>query len=285
MRTPLCLSLALALLLAACGPQQNAESPAETVAAPEASVEATTVPADTTAAGEPTPTINPTSVAIAQNFEVPIRGDQDARVRIYEFSDYLCPFCGKFARETESELLDKYGPDEVALVFWDFPLTNHGVMAVVAAEAGHCAEEVQAGDYWKMHDTLFENQTKLEEVAPDGEAAAIDMAVELGKGVGLDEASLRICLEEKRYRPIVGALQQQALQRGVELTPTMVLVSRALQPDENGQYQYDNPETALGALSVAEMDAFIQRSLSRSMGTAVPTLTPEPTQPPPTPTP
>lgn len=291
MRISLWIILALAVAVTACGPQQSTEVPSDASAAPESAADATTAPADDAAAADPdatagpTPTINPTSVAIAQTFEVPIRGNPDARVRIYEFSDYLCPYCGRFARETLSELKDKYGPDEVAIVYWDFPLSNHGVMAVVAAEAGHCVEEMEEGAYWKMHDTLFENQTKLEEVEPDDQAGAIDTAVELGEGIGADTAGLRACLEEQRYRPIVGALQQQALQRGVELTPTMVLVSRGLQPGADGTYEYGEPETALGALNVAEMDAFIQRSLSRSMGTAVPTLTPPPTEPPPTATP
>jgi len=64
------------------------------------------------------------------------------------------------------------------------------------------------------------------------------------------------------------------------MTPTLVLVSRNPVTGE-----YTDPETVLGALPIEEFDPYIQRSLSRSMGTAVPTPTPLPTEPPPTATP
>lgn len=292
MRHTLWLAPWLALLLAACGPQQPAAPAGEgttaaptdvagatgaTPAAPVASVAATD---GTAQASGPTPTINPTSVAIAEDFEVPLRGNQDAQVRIYEFSDYLCPYCGRFARETASEVRKKYGPDKVAFIHWDFPLQSHGVMAMVAAEAAHCAEEQKPGDYWVMNDVLFEEQIAQDEIKPDDEQAAVAKAVGLAKSVGIDGDKLRACLESQTYRPIVGALLQQALERGVEMTPTLVVVSRNPTTGEYGE-----PETVLGALAMAEFEPYITRSISRALGTAVPTPTSPPTAVPPPVTP
>jgi protein-disulfide isomerase len=275
----LCLIPALALALAACAPQTTDQpTSAGTGTAPAEATVGTPAPNGTAAAQLPTATVNPTSMAIAQNFQVPIRGSSEAKVRIYEFSDFLCPYCGRFARETAKEISKKYGPDEVAFVYWDFPLSSHGIMSLVAAEAGHCAEEQQKGGYVAMHDALFGNQEKLDKVDPNDEAGAIKAAIEIAKGVGVNEAAMKECLDSKRYRQIVGALQSQALDRGVEMTPTFVLVSRSLAKNAKGEYDYGDPETALGALPMADMDAFIQRSLSRSMGTQVPTPTPAPTE-------
>jgi protein-disulfide isomerase len=275
-----------AILVAACGPMQNAgpaggsETP-QTPAASESPAASTRPTGGSPAAGSPeaagpTPTINATSVAIAQSFQVPRKGSAEAQVVIYEFSDYLCPFCGRFARETLTEVAAKYGPDEVALVYWDFPLESHGIMALVSAEAAHCAGEQGEGRYWTMHDALFGNQAELEKVAGDDEPAAVAAAVQLAESAGLDGAAMQDCLSSTRYRPIVGALQRQALERGVEMTPTLVLVSR-----KPGGTEYGDPETVLGALSMADFEPYIQRSLSRAMGTSVPTPTSPPTPIPP----
>ena len=272
MKPPLYLIPALALVIAACAPQPMTDPTTETGTPVDTTAE-TPAPPGTEVAKAPTSTANPTSLAIAENFQVPIRGSTEAKVRIYEFSDFLCPYCGQFARETAKEVIAKYGPDEVAFVYWDFPLSSHGAMSVVAAEAGHCAEEQAKGKYAEMHDALFEQQADLEQVDPADETAAITAALKVAQGVGVDEAAMKECLESKRYRQIVGALQGQALDRGVEMTPTFVLVSRSLNKNANGEYDYGDPETALGAVPMAELDAYIQRSLSRAMGTQVPTPT------------
>jgi hypothetical protein len=83
---------------------------------------------------------------------------------------------------------------------------------------------------------------------------------------------MEACLAAGDYRPIVGALQQQALQRGVEMTPTLVVVRR-----DPSTGEYGDPETVLGTLPFAEFEPYLQRSLSRSLGTAVPTPTSPPT--------
>jgi protein-disulfide isomerase len=169
-------------------------------------------------------------------------------------------------------VLKKYGPDQVAFIHWDFPLQSHGVMAMVAAEAAHCAGEQASDAYWTVNDRLFESQIPVEEIQPTDEAAAIAKAVGIVRELGLDGDAVRGCLEGQRYRPIVGALQQQALERGVEMTPTLVVVSRNPATGE-----YGDPETVLGAASMAEFEAYLQRSISRSQGTVVPTPTPPPT--------
>jgi protein-disulfide isomerase len=274
----------LALTLAACGPQQPA-APAgqDGTAAPTAGTaasDAATPAAGSPVAEGPTPTINPTSEAIAKTFQVPIRGSENAAVRIYEFSDYLCPFCGRFARETAAEIRAKYNEDQVAFVHWDFPLQSHGIMAMVAAEASHCAGQQREGAYWTMNDILFEKQIPAESLQPDDQDGAVAKAVSLAEEAGLDGAAMKACLDSQVYRPIVAALQGQAMERQVEMTPTLVLVSR--NPTTG---VYGDPETILGVVPMSEFDPYIQRSLSRSMGTAVPTPTPPPTPVPPTATP
>ena len=83
-----------------------------------------------------------------------VKGQANAPVTIIEFSDYECPFCGKFYAETLSQLYEKYiKTGKVKLIYRDFPLDFHP-QAQKAAEAAECAGE--QGKYYEMHNQLFE---------------------------------------------------------------------------------------------------------------------------------
>jgi len=90
----------------------------------------------------------------------PSLGKEDAPVTIVEFSDFQCPFCGRFEKDTFGKIKEEYiDTGKVKLVFRDFPLTSIHPYAQKAAEASECADE--QGKFWKYHDKLFENQEAL----------------------------------------------------------------------------------------------------------------------------
>jgi protein-disulfide isomerase len=87
-----------------------------------------------------------------------ILGSDRALVTLVEFGDYECPFCGR-AHPIVMEALLRM-PD-VLFVYRHFPLSQahpHAVSAALAAEAAGAQ-----GQFWPMHDTLFENQDALEQ--------------------------------------------------------------------------------------------------------------------------
>ncbi len=86
------------------------------------------------------------------------RGAADAKLVIYEYSDFECPFCGK-VQPTVEEVLHAY-PNDVQLQFRNNPLDIHP-QAYGAALAGVCAEE--QGRFWPMHDKMFASQSALYE--------------------------------------------------------------------------------------------------------------------------
>src|SRR2546425_1069148 len=52
----------------------------------------------------------------------PFRGNPNAPLTLVEYSDYLCPFCGGYFRQTLPALLEHYGrTGQVQFVFHDFP--------------------------------------------------------------------------------------------------------------------------------------------------------------------
>ena len=112
------------------------------------------------------------------------RGSDGAKLALIEFSDFQCPYCGKFARDVLPVLDTKYIETGTLLfAFRQFPLTTIHKFAEQAAEAALCAG--QQGRFWQMHDLLFKDQRLFSDkglwdsVAPD---------------TGLDEARFRGCL-------------------------------------------------------------------------------------------
>lgn len=89
----------------------------------------------------------------------PIQGNEKAKVTIFEFSDYQCPYCQK-AQQTLKQVIKEY-KDEVRVVFRDFPLETIHSLANQAAQATYCAQE--QGKFWQMHDLLFEKQSEWSE--------------------------------------------------------------------------------------------------------------------------
>ena len=87
-------------------------------------------------------------------------GPGSARVRIEEFGDFQCPFCGTLhpvLKKLESEY-----DSRVALTFREFPLAPIHLNAVYAA---HAAEAAGMQDrFWQMHDLLYEHQQDLDDV-------------------------------------------------------------------------------------------------------------------------
>ena len=89
--------------------------------------------------------------------DAPSFGPKDAKVTIVEFSDFQCPYCTRAANAVK-QIKEKYG-DKVRFVFRQFPLNFHK-KAFKASEAALAANE--QGKFWAYHDTLFENQSKLD---------------------------------------------------------------------------------------------------------------------------
>lgn len=85
-----------------------------------------------------------------------ILGNKNAKISIFEFSDFQCPYCGVFHPNINQALAEYQ--DKIRVVFRHFPLTSIHPKAQKAAEATECAG-IQ-GKFWEYADELFENQGK-----------------------------------------------------------------------------------------------------------------------------
>src|SRR5262249_49976627 len=86
----------------------------------------------------------------------PTTGPANARITLMEFSDFQCPYCSKASQQIAAIL--KAYPNDVKLVFKQFPLDNHP-QAMISAQASLAAHN--QGKFWQLHDLMFANRTKL----------------------------------------------------------------------------------------------------------------------------
>lgn len=86
--------------------------------------------------------------------EAHVKGNPEASVSLVEYSDFQCPACGQFYPYVK-EIMEEYG-DQVRFEYRHFPLINIHPQAVPAARAAEAAG--QQGQFWQMHDKLFEGQ-------------------------------------------------------------------------------------------------------------------------------
>lgn len=166
-----------------------------------------------------------------------VKGKPDAPVTIVEFADFQCPFCQR-TEATLKTLLAKYD-GRVKLAYLDFPLTEIHSQAEKAAEAARCAG-VQ-GKFWDYHDTLFADQSKLDEAN----------LIARAQNLHLDDAAFRTCLSSGKFRHDIEVDRGEGSKAGVSGTPAYfingVLLSGA-QPQAEFEKVIDTELTRQGRI-------------------------------------
>ena len=150
----------------------------------------------------------------------PVEGKDNAKVTIIEFSDFQCPFCGKFYSQTLSEIKSKYiDTGKVKLVYRDFPLTQIHPNAEPAAEAADCANEQDK--FWEYHNLLFEKQDEWTSIG-------VSKLKDYAKDLKLDTDKFNKCLDSGKYKDEVAKDEQDGIKAGVQGTPSFFINGKIL---------------------------------------------------------
>lgn len=174
-----------------------------------------------------------------------IRGNPSARLIMVEFSDFQCPYCGRYTRETFSQLERDYvDTGKVRYVFRHFPLERLHPNAFKAAEAGECAR--QQGKFWELHTRLFANQ----------QALADNDLLAHAKAVGLDARRFQSCVVSGPVSARIRQDLEDGARAGVSGTPTMFLGTL----EKDGQVRV--LRRVVGAVSYASVKATIDALLA-----------------------
>jgi protein-disulfide isomerase len=150
-------------------------------------------------------------------------GSDSARVEIMEFSDFECPYCGRFAvlqmPDVRTRLIQ---PGLVRWRFVHFPLQGH-TKSPTAHLAAACANE--QGLFWQMHDLIYEHQGEWTEDR-DLVGALTNLAVQ----AGVDRGRFDQCMTQRSAWGRVLADKALGDSLGINGTPTFFVNGRQI-PD------------------------------------------------------
>ena len=149
------------------------------------------------------------------NLKVPVGpadhtlSDEHAPVTLVEYGDYQCPHCGR-AHPVVKALRKHFGR-QLRFVYRHFPLTQIHPMAEPAAEAAEFAGA--QGQFWEMHNGIFENQP----------SPSLPLLAELAQALGLSSADLLSALKSREFLPAIKEDFLGGVRSGVNGTPTFFI--------------------------------------------------------------
>lgn len=144
----------------------------------------------------------------------PIVGNSEAPIVLEEYSDFECPACAA-AAPIVAAALEEF-PNQVQLVYKDFPLARH-TQARAAAAAALCA--AQQDQFKPYHDKLFEGQQVWGAAQNESDTYFVNAAVDLG----LDLDDWNQCRSSRDARTAVQEDVDEGFERGVNSTPSFFL--------------------------------------------------------------
>ncbi|WP_299443111.1 thioredoxin domain-containing protein [uncultured Phycicoccus sp.] len=166
-------------------------------------------------------------------------GDPDAPVVMVSYSEFQCPFCGKFARDTEPGLIEKYVEDGTLRIEWrDFPYL--GEESTTAALAGRAA--ALQGKFWEFHDAVYAEQRPV-----NGGVLTEEYLASLARDAGLDGDRLVEDMARPELAEAVRADFAEGQALGVTGTPAFIVNGQPIigaQPAEVFEQAIENAADA-----------------------------------------
>jgi protein-disulfide isomerase len=149
----------------------------------------------------------------------PSKGPADAPVTLVEFSDFQCPHCHELWEEMK--IIEPRYP-QIRIVYKDFPLTQIHPWAQTAALGGHCAFDQSPAAFWKMEDSIFDQQ---DVISPEN---VWDKLTGFATQAGLNADTFKACLSSPDAQKAIDASHDEGVALGVNSTPTVYINGRPL---------------------------------------------------------
>ena len=150
------------------------------------------------------------------------RGSVTAPVVIIDFSDFGCPYCGQFSRETYPAIEREYV--ETGKVFFKYVPFVIGMFphSQEATRATECAGD--QGGFWPMMGLVYEAQAEWKR----GGDPYLPLSGMAGVA-GLDTVRFKACYASKQTDPRTARASKLASDLGVRVTPSFVVNERPIQ--------------------------------------------------------
>ncbi len=177
----------------------------------------------------------------------PILGNPDTPITILDFSDFQCPNCGRYVKNTEPILNETYiQTGKASLVYKYFPVV--GFDSMNPALAGQCSQE--QGKFWQFHQVLFANQKPID----SGWVSKDNLKNFASQISGLDKQKFSECLDRERYKDHINTDLEMAKKFQLRATPSFIIVNN----------DGTNPEILTGAHPFPSFTAIIDNKLKEN---------------------
>ena len=162
--------------------------------------------------------VAPSPSAGLPNFDLdiagsPSKGRAEAKLVLVEFSDFECPFCGRYSRETFDVISKEFvDTGKLRYVFRHFPIEKLHPHAMRASEGAECARA--QGKFWEYHNSLFASQQALND--PD--------LTRYAQALNLDMPAFQQCMAAQAVAPTkVRQDLSEGARAGITGTPTFFI--------------------------------------------------------------
>lgn len=143
-----------------------------------------------------------------------VQGKGKSGVKLVEYGDYQCPYCGAAYGPVKQAVADL--DDQIYFQFRNFPLTGLHPNAFAAARAAEAA--AMQGKFWEMHDALYESQSQWE--SSNGPSSFFSG---LAKEIGLDADRFKQDYASSKVNDLINADKAKGDKLKVEGTPAFFI--------------------------------------------------------------
>lgn len=154
-------------------------------------------------------------------------GAADAPVVMVMYTEFQCPYCGKFARDTQPELIERFVDEGTLRIEWrDLPYL--GNESTLAAKAGRAAANQER--FWDFQAAMFADQPP-----PNSGAHTKDNLAAVADDLGLDVPRFREDMASAEAMAAVKADLDEGVAMGITGTPAFIINAQLIvgaQPTE-----------------------------------------------------
>ena len=182
-------------------------------------------------------TVEPASYPMADRNSM---GDANAPIQLVEYSDFQCPYCERFAVDTEPLLVEYFISTGKVLFTYrtagNWVSSNIGGSKTESQDAGLAALcAADQGKFWEMHASLFANNRDVEDQGSFADKRLTAMA----ESIGLDMSAYQDCYDSGKYEDDIQQGFDDAVAAGISGTPFFVMTYKV-----NGEVKTETIEGA-----------------------------------------
>ncbi len=163
-------------------------------------------------------------------------GNKDAKVKIFVFSDFQCPYCKQFWSSLRGAM-KQYG-DKIFVDYKEFPLPIHP-QSQNAANAAMCA--LDQNKFWEYGDKLYATQDDW------GNSQGTAKFKTYAQQIGLNVTQFDQCLDNKTHQDAINADTKEAQNLSIAGTPGIFI----------------NDQFTNGAMTSAQLNQAIDQALGK----------------------